>query len=127
MIKFQSLTQYARVVDGVRFLQDKNSPFALFYFSENSTLYEDYPKMNLRRIDSKYVVVPITKIPVSRLTGDQRKVYKSFGLLPYQSNQRFPINSNVIFDTSQYVSLIDQIYKPTTYRQRAGFLLNNFF
>jgi DNA-directed RNA polymerase beta subunit len=127
MIKFQSLVQYSRVVDGVRFLQDRNNPFALFYFSENSTLYHDYPKMNLQRIDSKYVVVPITKIPVSRLTSDQRKIYKSFGLIPYQSNQAYPPNSNVIFDTSQYVSLIDQTYKPKTYRQRAGFLLNNFF
>jgi len=127
MIKFQLLTQYTRVVDGVRFLKEKDKPFALFYFSENSTLYNDYPKMNLMRIDSKYVVVPITKIPVSRLTGDQRKIYKSFGLIPFQSNQAYPPNSNIIFDTSQYVSLIDQTYKPTTYRQRAGFLLNNFF
>lgn len=125
MIKFQSLTQYTRVVDGVRFLQNKDRPFALFYFSENSTLYDDYPKMKLKRIDARYVVVPITKIPVSRLTADQRKVYKSFGLLPYQANQKLP-SSNIIFDTSKYVSLIDQMYKPTTYRQRAGFLLNNF-
>jgi DNA-directed RNA polymerase beta subunit len=126
MIKFQSLVQYSRVVDGVRFFSDKDRPFVLFYFSENSTLYEDYPKMNLRRIDARYIVVPITQIPVSRLTGDQRKVYKSFGLLPFQSNQVYPLNANIIFDTSKYVSLIDKMYKPTTYRQRAGFLLNNF-
>jgi DNA-directed RNA polymerase beta subunit len=126
MIKFQSLTQYTRVVDGVRFLQNRDRPFALFYFSENSTLYNDYPKMKLKRIDARYVIVPITRIPVSRLTADARKVYKSFGLLPYQSNQKLPMSSNIIFDTSQYVSLIDQMYKPTTYRQRAGFLLNNF-
>ena len=84
MIKFQSLTQYTRVVDGVRFLQNKDRPFALFYFSENSTLYNDYPKMKLKRIDARYVIVPITRIPVSRLTADARKVYKSFGGLPFK-------------------------------------------
>lgn len=126
MIKFQSLVQYTRVVDGIRFLQDTNKPFALFYFSENSNFYNDYPKMKLRRIDARYVIVPITQIPVSRLTPDLRKIYKGFSLLPFQSNQKLPNKSNVIFDTSQYVSLIDSMYKPTTYRQRAGFLLNNF-
>jgi DNA-directed RNA polymerase beta subunit len=126
MIKFQSLVQYTRVVNGLRFLQDAKNPFALFYFSENSTFYDDYPKMKLRKIDAKYVVVPITRLPVSRLTSDLRKIYKSFGLLPFQSNQRYPVNKNVIFDTSQYVSLVDKMYKPNTYRTRAGFLINNF-
>jgi DNA-directed RNA polymerase beta subunit len=126
MIKFQSLVQYTRVVDSLRFLQDAKRPFALFYFSENSTFYDDYPKLNLRKIDAKYVVVPITRLPVSRLTGDLRKVYKSFGLIPFQSNQKYPVNRNIIFDTSQYVSLVDKTYKPQTYRTRAGFLINNF-
>lgn len=125
MIQFKSLVQYTRVVDGIRFPQSNKEPFLLVYFSENSSLIEDYPKMNLRLVDLKHVVVPLTKIPRTRMTPAFKKIYKQYKLLPYASNMAFPKNRNLLYDLSNYLNAIDIMYKPTTYRQRAGFLINN--
>ena len=126
MIQYKSLTQYTRVVDGIRFPQDRNQPFVLVYFSENSSLLEDYTKLNIRRVDARHIVVPITKIPVTRLNSDLRNGYKKLGLLPYSSNMAFPKDKNIIVDTTYFTNTVDATYKPATYRQRAGHLIQNF-
>jgi DNA-directed RNA polymerase beta subunit len=123
MIQFKSLVQYTRVVDGVRFPQNPNQPFLFVYFSENSLLTDDYSRLNIRRPDLRHIVVPITKIPITRLTGDHRKLYKMLGLFSYSSNMNFPKNKNIMLDTTIYTNTIDEIYKPQTYRQRAGSLI----
>jgi len=64
MLKYDSLVQYSRLVSSIYFPQKPDSPFLLVYFSENSTLTEDFPQLNIRRADVRYVVVPITKIPI---------------------------------------------------------------
>lgn len=125
MIQYKSLIQYTRVVDGVRFPQDINEPFLLVYFSENSLFINDYPKLNVRRPDVRHVVVPRTKIPLTRLTTELRTAYKQLGLLPFAENMNYPTNKNLFFDTTIYTNSIDQTYKPTTYRQRAGYLIQN--
>lgn len=125
MIQYKSLVQYTRVVDGVRFPPDINEPYLLVYFSENSLFVSDYNKLNLRRQDIRHVVVPRTKIPLTRLTPDMRNAYKQFGLLPYSDNMNFPRDKNLVFDTTFYTATIDQTYKPTTYRQRAGSLIQS--
>ena len=71
MIQYKSLIQYTRVVDGVRFPQDRNEPFLLVYFSENSLFVSDYPKLNIRRVDAEHAVIPRTKIPLTRLTPNK--------------------------------------------------------
>jgi len=125
MIRYDSLVQYTRVVDGVRFPQSLLEPYLLVYFSENSLLVSDYPKLNIRRVDARHVVLPLTKIPITRLTPDIRKAYKQNGLLSYSSNMKYPSNKNLIIDTTIYTASIDKIYKPNTYRQRAGSLIKN--
>jgi hypothetical protein len=79
MIKYQALTQYSRVVDSLMFPQDIKSPFMFLYFSENSSLVDDYPRLKLRKMDYRFAVIPVTKIPVTRLTGDLRQQFK-YGL-----------------------------------------------
>ncbi len=125
MIQFKSWRQYTHVVDGVRFPPNIKEPFILVYFSENSNFINDYPKLNLRKLDAKVVVVPITKIPRTRLTSEFRKMYRDLGLIPYSINQKVPDGKNIILDLSQYTNAIDLTYKPTTYRQRAGFFISN--
>ena len=125
MIQYKSLVQYSRVVDGVRFPQDVDEPYLLVYFSENSLFVSDYPKLNLRRQDARHIVVPRTKIPVTRLTTEMRAAYKQFGLLSYSETMRYPQNKNLVFDTTFYTATIDKTYKPATYRQRAGALIQN--
>lgn len=125
MIQYKSLVQYTRVVDGVRFPQNLDEPFLLVYFSENSLFINDYPKLNIRRQDARYVIVPRTKIPLTRLTSELRTAYKQMGLLPYASNMNYPTNKNLFFDTTPYTSTIDSVYQPNTYRQRAGYLIQN--
>ena len=125
MIQFKSWRQYTQLVNGVRFPQKPSEPFVLIYFSENSNLIEDYQKLNLRLTDAKIVVVPTTTVPRTRLTADLQKAYRGLGLIPYMMNQTFPKGKNVIIDMSQYTNAIDLMYKPTTYRQRAGFFITN--
>ena len=125
MIQYKSLVQYTRVVNGTRFPQDVNEPFLLVYFSENSLFVSDYSKLNMRLVDAKYVIVPRTKIPLTRLIPTMRSAYKQMGLLPFDSNGNFPKNKNLLYDTTFYTATIDKTYKPNTYRQRAGALIQN--
>lgn len=125
MLQYKSLIQYTRLVNQLRFPQNPDEPFALVYFSENSGLIKDFPKLQIRRVDVRHIVLPITKIPVTRLVPDIRSAYKNLGLLPFSSNMNFPKEKNIIVDTSIYTGTIDKIYKPHTYRQRAGFLIQN--
>ncbi len=125
MIQYKSLIQYTRVVDGVRFPQNIDEPFLLVYFSENSLFVSDYSKLNLRRVDARHVIVPRTKIPLTRLTPPMRAAYKQSGLLPFDSNGNYPKNKNLIYDTTFFTATIDKTYKPNTYRQRAGSLIQN--
>ena len=123
MIQFKSWRQYTHLVDGVRFPLNAKEPFVLVYFAENSSFLDDYPRMNLNRIDFRVVVVPMTTIPRTRLTADLRNVYRSFGLIPYPMQQKVPANKSIIVDTSQYTNAIEKTFKPSSYRQRPGFLM----
>lgn len=125
MIQYKSLVQYTRVVDGVRFPPNINEPYLLVYFSENSWLVQDYSKLNIRRQDVRHAVIPVTKMPVTRLTPELRNSYKQLRVLPYQSNMKIPESKNLFVDTTLYTQTIDEIYKPNTYRQRAGYLIQN--
>ena len=125
MIQFKSWRQYTHVVDGVRFPQNPKEPFLLIYFSENSNLLDDLPKLNLRKIDYRVVSVPMTTVPRTRLTPDLVRAYRSMNLIPYSIKQKVPPGKNIILDLSLYTNAIDVMYKPTNYRQRAGFLIKN--
>lgn len=125
MLKYDSLVQYSRLVNAIYFPQKPDSPFLFVYFSENSTLTEDFLQLNIRQVDVRYVVVPITKIPVTRLTTELRKDYKKLGLLPLSSNMVIPKGRNLLYDLTVFMKRIDEILKPMTYRQRAGYLLQN--
>jgi DNA-directed RNA polymerase beta subunit len=125
MIQFQNWRQYTHVVDGVRFKQNPKEPFLLIYFPENTNLIEEYPKLNIRKVDYRIVSVPVTTVPRTKLTPDLIKAYRGSNLIPYSIRQKVPPGKNIILDLSQYVNAIDVMYKPTNYRQRAGFLLKN--
>jgi len=119
------MPQYTRLLKTVLFPQNPKNPYMLVYMSENSTLLDDKPKLNLRRMDLRHVVVPKTRVPMTLLSGDLRKMYKDVGLLSYSTVMPFPKDKNVFFDLSNYLTKIDYVYKPTTYRQRAGMLIKN--
>jgi DNA-directed RNA polymerase beta subunit len=125
MIQFKNWRQYTHVVDGVRFPPNAKQPILLIYFSENSNFINDYSKLNLRRVDFKTVMLPITTVPRTRLTPNLIKAYRSLKLIPLSLQQKTPPGQNIILDLSQYLSAIDVLYKPTNYRQRAGFLIKN--
>lgn len=119
MIQFKNLRQYSQVVNGLRFPNVAGQNVAITYLSENSTLLEDHSRLNIRLVDVKITVVPITMIPRTRLNPTLIKNYKSLGLLPYSSVMKVPSSRNVYFDLSQYLTAIDDVYKPSNYRQRA--------
>ncbi len=125
MIQFKSLRQYTHIVSGVRFLHDAAAPFLLIYFSENSDLLSDYKKLNLKLVDFRTIVVPVTKIPRSRLFVDAKKLYRSLKLYAYPMRGKIKSNKNLIIDLSFYLSALDSTFKVSNYRQRAGFLIKN--
>jgi DNA-directed RNA polymerase beta subunit len=125
MIQFDLIPQYTRVVPGIRFRQNAKNPFLIVYFSENSTLSKDYFKLGFKRPDVRHVVIPKTRIPVTRLEPKSRDIYKSLGLLPFSATMAFPKNKNLFFDLSMYLTAIEDAYNPSTYRQRAGFLVQD--
>jgi len=86
---------------------------------------EDYPKLNLKKVDAKHIVLPTTKIPVTRITNSYRKLFKTLGLLAFSDKMAFPKKRNIILDTTIFASAVDKIYKPASYRQRAGILLKS--
>lgn len=123
MINFKSMRQYT-VVDGIRF-PNVEKHFALTYFSENSNFLSDYSKLNIRKTDVKVAIIPTTKIPRTRLTGELLKKYKSLGLKPYTSTVKTPESQNLIFDLSEYLNAIDSSYTPSNYRQRLSNFITN--
>ena len=125
MKQYKSLKVYSQVANSLSFQLEKNNPYILFYFSENALLLNTYPFLNLRNIDFRNIVVPVTKIPRTRLTSTQRKLYRQFGLYAFSTNEKYPNNKNLLFDYSPYLEIIDETYKPTNYRQRTGFLISN--
>jgi len=108
---------------GIRYPVNRKNPFAIIYFSENSTLLEDYPRLHILRQDVKYVMVPTTRIPRTRLVGEDKHDYKNIGLYAISDRQKLPTGHNIIIDLSKYLSTIDEKYHPLNYRQRAGMLL----
>jgi len=123
MINFKPWKQYIQVTDGVKFPVEIDKPYVIFYFSENSSFVEDYPKLNFRMIDFRNVVVPSTTIPRTRLTPQLLKQYRSMKLQPFSMQQAFPPNKSLIIDLSPYFNAVDFKYSPTNYRQRAGMLI----
>jgi len=125
MIQFKSLKLFTNLVSGIRFPQNTKNPFLIIYFSENSSFVEDYPKLNLLRVDAKKVIIPKTQIPFSFITPELKSTYKAHGLLALSSTQALPQGQNIIYDISPYLKTLENSYKLKNYRQRGGFLLKN--
>ena len=123
--RFDKLRQYTQRVQAVRFPRNIKEPYMIVYFPENSTLLDDFPKLGIRFQDVRDVIVPLTKIPRTRLTTDTKKLYKSVNLFARMSTMKVPSGRNVIYDLSNYLTSIDTTFKPNNYRQRAGMLVKN--
>lgn len=125
MIQFKSLRQYTHVVNGIRFPNIPKNNYVLTYFSENSSLLDDYPKLNFILMDIKYNIVPVTIIPRTRLKLSLVKAFKQHGILSYSSLQKPPAGKNVFYDLSQYLEALDSTYHPKHYRQRLQAFIHN--
>jgi DNA-directed RNA polymerase beta subunit len=123
---FKNIKQYTQLVKDIRFPIDRKNPYLLAYFSENSLFVDDYLKLNIRRTDVRTVIVPLTKIPRTRLDTKLRDEYKKIGLIPYSSHMKFPQDRSEFLDLTNYINTLDEKYHPQNYRQRAGMLLTSF-
>jgi DNA-directed RNA polymerase beta subunit len=125
MIQFKAFKPFTQLVNGIRFPQSNKNPFLIVYLSENSSLVDDYSKMNMLRVDAKKVIVPKTTVPFSFISPELKKTYKAHGLLATSSNQAIPQGQNILYDLSPFLQVLDDSYKLKNYRQRGGFLLKN--
>ena len=125
-IRFETFRLQTQLVNRIRFiLDDPLKPYCLVYFSENSDLISDYPKLNLALTDFRVVVVPYVVFPKSRLDNDLKKQYQNYGLSSYQSNIKFPARKSVIIDLAHYMNSVDKYLSPINYRARAGRFITN--
>jgi len=104
---------------------DAKQPYVLIYLPENSMFVDDYPMLGFKKIDFRRAVVPMTKIPRTRMTADVKRIFKGHGLFAYSSTMKLPERQNLLYDLSYYIRAIDETYKPSNYRQRSGFLIKN--
>jgi hypothetical protein len=125
MIQFKAFKALAQIVNGIRFPQSTKNPFLIVYFGENSSLVDDYSKLNMLQVDAKKVIIPKTTIPHSFMSPELKKTYKAHGLLASSSTQAIPQGQNLIYDLSPFLQILDDSYKLKNYRQRGGFLLKN--
>jgi len=125
MIQFHNFRQYSPTVNGIRFQNIPGENFIITYFSENSSLLEDYPKLNLKPVDIRLNIIPLTRIPRTRITPALIKKFKKFSLSSYSSNTKIPSGKNTFYDLSFYLNAIDSIYNPTNYRQRLSLFIKN--
>lgn len=124
MILFKNFRLYTQTTDGIRFQQNSKLPYMITYFSENSTLYDDYEKLNLKWIDANIVVTTYTKVPRTTITPIMKKLFaKKYKLYLYSIMQRVPQHRNFILDFSTFLQNVDHLYKPTNYRMRSGTLI----
>ena len=75
-MQFDLIPQYTRLVKNIMFKPNAKTPFLIIYFSENSDLFTDYHKLGFRKPDVRHVVVPRTRVPVTRLDPKARALYK---------------------------------------------------
>jgi len=99
-------------------------PYALFYFSENSSFLEDYSKLPFFQVDARYVLVPNVRFPFFRLTEALKQDYKKLGLFAFNQIQRPPKGKNIFIDLTHYERIIDDKYKFKNYRQRGALFLD---
>lgn len=126
MIQFKNFKiLYTRTVDGIRFPNLPGSNFLITYFSENSSLLEDYPKLNFVLIDVKLNIIPYTMIPRSKITLPLIKSFKNLGIYSYSAKQKIPEGKNSFYDLSQYLNAIDYTFHPSNYRQRFSKFVKN--
>ncbi len=125
MIQFKSLRQYTHVVDGIRFPNKPGENFIVTYFSENSSFLEDYPKLNLKLVDIKINIIPVTRIPRTRITQNLIKAFKKYGIYSYSSIMKVPTSKNVFYDLTVYLNAIDSTFNPSNYRQRLSLFIKN--
>jgi DNA-directed RNA polymerase beta subunit len=123
MIRFQSLRQYVHVVDGIRFYNKPGENYVLTYFSENSTLLEDYPKLNFAPVDVRINVIPLTMVPRSRVTPELIKDFKKYGIMTYSSTMKIPTKKNLFYDTTEFLQIVDSRFQPLHYRQRLKYFI----
>jgi len=129
MLSFTNAKLY-KIYEGFRFYNKPKNPYMIVYLSENSSFLKDYEFLKIPRIDIRYATIPVTKLPRSYPSSQDRKVFKNikYHITP---RDKFPSGKNLIFDPSKYLYLIDSIYKPHTYRQKHGHLIldliNNAF
>ena len=123
MIEYKNFKIYTTITNSIHFSQDKN--FVIGYLPESGNLLSDYSKLNLRKIDFKYVVIPYTTFPKTFLVSSDLNKYKKLGLIPYSSKQKIPSNRNVILDFSKYVNVLNSDKFKSSGTQRKINLVSN--
>lgn len=123
MISYNIARPYV-IYPGFLIPQNSKKSTMILYYSENSTFMDDFQYLGLRRIDFRYVIVPTTRMPRTFLNGVLIKKYKDeCHLIAKRSDQPIPENQNYIYDCTEFIYQVDKKYKPKTYRQRFGNLL----
>lgn len=119
---FTILRQYTQVVKNLDFRQSRNedNPFAVIYFPENHMLEDYYDRLNVERRNLKYIVVPLSRLPVVYLESETVAKLRDLGLLSYNRITSSLFNKNILIDLSYYLRKTEIQYSPVNYRSTYG-------
>lgn len=124
ILRLENFKLYTQAATTIRYIR-RDMQYQITYFSENSDLFSDYHKLNIKYQDFRYVIVPLTIIPRTGLTIENRKKYRHMNLTPYQTGMTPPSKLNLLYDSTLYTKAVDDFYNPKNYRQRAGSMIKN--
>ena len=102
---FRDMKLY-QTTKSLKFLLDKSQPYNVVYFSENSTLVEDFRTLLLRPIDFRLVIVPVTIVPRTLPTESEIEKFRKLKLLALSTRVSIPKERNVIYDLSKYLDIL---------------------
>jgi len=89
--------------------------YDIIYFPENTTFYESYFKLKIKRMFARKATIAKAKIPVLIVNGKTLAPYRALKLLPVIDIKED--ENNTFIDSSQYMEALDAKFKKGSYRR----------
>ena len=89
--------------------------YDIIYFPENTSFYESYFKLKIKRMFARKATIQSSKIPRLVVNGKTLAPYRSLRLIPTIDIKEN--DANTFIDTSIYLNLLDEKFKRGSYRR----------
>jgi DNA-directed RNA polymerase beta subunit len=94
---------------------DDDKSYNIIFYSENSTFFNSYPNLNIRRMFVRYGTILPSVMPRLIVMPKQLSQFYSNKILPIRANRSNL--SNLFIDASPFMSKLNERYKGDSYRR----------